>query len=348
MGEDGLDGLLLSVGADLPYFTGYQAMPLERLTMAVIPREGRAVMVVPELEAPRVEPVPDVFDVRPWGETEDPIQIVADMLDDGWTIAIGEQTWAVFLLGLQDRLPGARFVPSSPLTRQLRMRKDEGEIASLRKAGYAADRVAAHLADMRFSGRTEREVSRLVQSMLIDEGHETADFAIVASGPNGASPHHEAGDRVITQGDAVVVDFGGLLEGYSSDTTRNFHVGEPSDDYRAAFAVLHHAQEAAVAAARPGVTAESVDAAARRVIEAAGYGEFFIHRTGHGIGLEVHEHPYIVAGNDLILEQGMAFSIEPGIYLPGRWGMRIEDICVVTADGVERLNLSSRRVAVVE
>jgi len=342
-----LDAMLLSVGADLPYFTGYAAMPLERLTMFVLPVSGPATLLVPELEASRVVQRPDVFETRPWGETEDPVGIVADLVADARRVAIGDQTWSTFLLQLQKHLFQAVFVQASVLTAELRMRKDAAEIDLLRRAGAAADRVAVRLADVRFSGKTERELSRMIADILLQEGHERVDFAIVGSGPNGASPHHDASDRVIGAGDAVVCDFGGVLGGYYSDTTRMFVVVEAPGEFAEPFAVLRRAQAAAADAVRPGVTAESIDAVAREVIADAGYGEFFIHRTGHGIGLDVHEHPYIVEGNDTKLAPGMVFSIEPGIYLPGRFGMRIEDIVAVTDDGVERLNQSSRDVVTV-
>lgn len=339
--------MVLSVGSDLPYFTGYVAMPLERLTMLVLPVAGPVVLVVPELEAPRVVRIPDLFDVRPWGETEQPVSIVAGLLKGARRIAIGDQTWSTFLLQLQEQMDAAVFVQASSLTARLRMRKDPDEVAMLRRAGAAADRVVGRLAGIAFSGRTERELSRLISDMLIEEGHETVEFAIVGSGPNGASPHHNASDRVIQTGDAVVCDFGGSLGGYWSDTTRMFVVDHPPEGFEEPFRVLRLAQAAAVDAVRPGVTAASIDAAARDVIARAGYGEYFIHRTGHGIGTDVHEHPYIVEGNETVLEPGMTFSIEPGIYLPGRFGMRIEDIVAVTPDGVERLNTSPRDLVTV-
>jgi Xaa-Pro aminopeptidase len=341
------DALLASVGADLPYLTGYEAMPLERLTMLVVTMERQPVLLVPELEAPRVVERPDVFAIRAWSETEDPVGIAARLLEGVGSAVIGDQTWATFVLALEDRLPGVRFDVASPLTRELRMRKDAQELDALRRAAQATDRVAVRLREMRFSGRTEAELSRLVAAETVEEGHQAATFSIVASGPNGASPHHEAGPRVVEEGDAVVVDFGGKLDGYCSDTTRMFHVGEPTSEYREVFAVLGDAQAAAVDAVAPGATAQDIDRTARSIITDAGYGEYFIHRTGHGIGLEAHEHPYIVEGNDLGLEPGMAFSIEPGIYLPGRYGMRLEDIVAVTANGVERLNRSDRSLAVV-
>jgi Xaa-Pro aminopeptidase len=229
----------------------------------------------------------------------------------------------------------------------MRMRKDPTEVDALRRAAHATDRVAARLREIRFSGKREADLSRLVADLVIEEGHQAATFSIVASGPNGASPHHEAGTRVIEKGDSVVVDFGGKMDGYCSDTTRTFHVGDPTHEYQKIFAVLEEAQAAAVRAVRPGVAAQDIDRTARRIIERAGYGEYFIHRTGHGIGLEAHEHPYIIEGNDLELEPGMTFSIEPGIYLPDRFGMRIEDIVAVTEDGVERLNRSDRTLVVV-
>ncbi len=342
-----VDALALSVGADLPYFTGYTAMHLERLTMLVLRRDGGATLVVPELEAPRVVPHPDVFTIRPWSETEDPVGIVAGLLAGTRRVAIGDQTWATFLLQLQERLPDTVFTLASEITAGLRMRKDADEVALLRAAGAAADRVAGMLTAERFSGRTERQISRLIADLLVAEGHDTADFAIVAAGPNGASPHHEPSDRVIETGDAVVCDFGGSYQGYHSDTTRMFVAGAPPEGFAEAFEVLRVAQDLAVAAVEPGVTAESVDRVARGVIADAGYGDYFIHRTGHGIGLDVHEHPYIVEGNPTILEPGMTFSIEPGIYLPGRFGMRIEDIVAVTDTGVERLNHSPRDLVVV-
>ena len=348
MDAHSVDALLASVGPDLPYFTGYEAMPLERLTMLVVTKEGPPVLLVPELEAPRVAHLPDGFELRPWGETEDPVGIAARLLDGLGSVVAGDQTWATFVLALQQLLPEARFGIASPLTRQLRMRKDPEEADALQRAAHATDRVAARLREQRFSGRSEAELSRLVADMTVEEGHQVATFSIVASGPNGASPHHEASDRVIEDGDAVVVDFGGKLDGYCSDTTRTFHVGEPAPEYRAIFTVLEEAQAAAVEAVRPGVAAQDIDRTARKVIEGAGYGKYFIHRTGHGIGLEAHEHPYLVEGNDLQLESGMTFSIEPGIYLPGRFGMRVEDIVAVTDTGVERLNLSDRSLLVVD
>ena len=342
-----VDALLASVGADLPYLTGYEAMPLERLTMLVVARDRGPVLLVPELEAPRVVQRPGIFELLPWAETEDPIAIVAGLLGGVESVAIGDQTWATFLLALQEALPNTRFEVASSLTREMRMRKGPAEIDALRRAAHATDRVAARLREIRFSGKREVDLSKLVANLVVEEGHQTATFSIVASGPNGASPHHEAGERVVEQGDAVVVDFGGKLDGYCSDTTRTFHVGEPSRRYREIFAVLEEAQAAAVEAVRPGVAAQDIDRTARAVIEQAGYGDYFIHRTGHGIGLEAHEHPYIVEGNSLQLEPGMTFSIEPGIYLPDRFGMRIEDIVSVTETGVERLNRSDRGLAVV-
>jgi Xaa-Pro aminopeptidase len=346
MREQGVDVLLLSVGADLPYFIGYEAMPLERLTMLVLPAEGGATLVVPRLEAPRVTVPGEAFGMRVWDEAEDPVAIVAGLAGSPGTVAVGDQTWSVFLLALQERL-GVSFMPASRLTRELRMRKDLPEVDRLRRAGAAADRVVGRLGELRFSGRTERDVARTVSEWTVEEGHDAASFAIVASGPNGASPHHESSDRVIVPGDVVVVDFGGRHAGYHSDTTRMFSVGEPAEPAAEAFGLVLRAQKAAVAAIRPGVTAQVVDRAARSIIDDAGYGRFFVHRTGHGIGLDVHEDPYIVEGNETLLEPGMTFSVEPGVYLPGEFGIRIEDIVAVTSDGAERLNTSPRDLHVV-
>ena len=340
MAEQNAEMMLLSIGADLPYFTGYQAMPLERLTMLVVGLDSEPVLVVPQLEAPRVEPGP--FALRPWAETEDPLSIVADMCRDTGAIAIGDQTWSLFVLGLQALLPSVAFRSATPITRILRAKKDSREVEFLRRAGAGADRVSARLAGLKFSGHTEQEISRLVTRMTLEEDHDHALFWIVASGPNSASPHHEPTDRVIEPGDLVVVDFGGTHRGYCSDTTRTFSVGEPDAEQVEVHAAVRAAQEAATAAVAPGVTAEEIDQVARRIITDAGYGEYFIHRTGHGIGLEGHEHPYLVEGNSEKVEPGMCFSIEPGIYLPDRFGVRIEDIVTVTENGVESLNQADR------
>ncbi|MBA3431513.1 MAG: aminopeptidase P family protein [Actinobacteria bacterium] len=344
MAQEGVDTVLLSVGADLPYLTGYEAIPLERLSMLVVDATG-CTLLVPELEAPRVEP--EEFEIVAWQETTNPLDVVAEMCPPNGSIAIGDQTWSVFLIGLVERLANARFRSATPLLRPLRARKDAEEIRLLAAAAETVDRVSARLPSLRFQGRRERVVAREITDMMIEEGHDQGQFWIVASGPNSASPHHEPNDRIIEAGDVVVVDFGGRQAGYCSDTTRTFAVGQPTAEQIRVHATVLEAQQQALAACRPGATAESIDDVARRVIAEAGFGEYFIHRTGHGIGLETHEHPYLVEGNDEILEPGMCFSIEPGIYLPGRFGVRIEDIVVMTESGGRPLNNSDRSLRVV-
>jgi Xaa-Pro aminopeptidase len=335
-----LGAVLLSMGADLPWLTGYTAMPLERLTMLVLPAEGEATLLVPRLEAPRVTPQPELFNVRPWEETEDPVAIVADLLGSRRLLAISDRTWAGPLLALQASLPDAKWQPASIVTGPLRAVKDADEIAALRNAAAAADRVATCLVEgeIELIGRTEAAVSREISDRLLEEGHQRVNFAIVGSGPNAASPHHDAGDRVIGRNESVVCDFGGVLDGYCSDITRTVFTGEPPAEFRDLYAVLERAQAEAVGAACAGIPCEDVDAVARRIITDGGYGPYFVHRTGHGIGLEEHEDPYIVAGNCERLTFGNAFSIEPGIYIEGKWGARIEDIVVVSDYGPDAIN----------
>ncbi|MFZ0665110.1 MAG: Xaa-Pro peptidase family protein [Acidimicrobiales bacterium] len=348
MDEQGFDVLLLSLGADLPWLTGYLAMPLERLTVHVLRRDGESVLIVPELEAPRVAPAPDLFELRPWKEGDDPFEIAARIAGGAAlkTVGISDRAWASSLLTFQTKLPDVNWRPASEVTSALRAVKDDFEVESLRAASAAADRVAIELqgGEIAMVGRTEAEVSDDISARLVAEGHDHVNFAIVGSGPNAASPHHHASERRISRGEAVVCDFGGSLSvggdvGYCSDITRTVCMGEASDpEVAKCYEVLKRAQKAGVDAVRPGVTAESVDAAARKVIDDAGLGDRFIHRTGHGIGIEEHEDPYIISGNRVILEKGHAFSVEPGIYIPGRFGMRLEDIVVVTDDGCESLN----------
>ncbi|MBV9660734.1 MAG: aminopeptidase P family protein [Acidimicrobiales bacterium] len=352
MAELEIDVLLLSLGADLPWLTGYEAMPLERLTMLVVPREDLPTLVVPRLEAPRVDEDPEVFRIRSWGEQDDPVQIVAALSSLAGSVkevAVSDRAWATFVLALQATLPGAYWRPASAVTGPLRAVKDEEEIAALVAASAAADRVAAQLlaGDIALSGRTEREVSQEIGRRLIAEGHQKVNFAIVGSGPNSASPHHDAGSRVIQPGEPVVCDFGGTMDGYCSDITRTVWTGEPTTEQRDLYDVVREAQSAGVAAALVGATCEGVDTAARAVITDAGYGDAFIHRTGHGIGLEEHEDPYIVEGNETPIVEGHAFSVEPGIYLPGRFGTRIEDIVVVGRSGPLALNHVTHDLTVV-
>jgi Xaa-Pro aminopeptidase len=350
MADLGLDALLVSVGADLPWLTGYTAMPLERLTMLVLPADGDAVLVVPELEAPRVQEDPEVFSLRPWRETEDPIAIVAELVGGRRRLAIGDRTWATFLLRLEAARPEASWQAASLVTGPLRAIKDADEIAALAAASAAADRVAEQLVTgaIPLIGRTEAEVSADIGRRLIAEGHRHVNFAIVGSGPNSASPHHEAGARVIGPGEPIVCDFGGTMAGYCSDITRTVWTGEPPSEFRDLYGVLQEAQAAAVAAASVGTPCQDVDGVARRIITDGGFGPQFIHRTGHGIGLEEHEDPYIVDGNAVPLSAGHAFSVEPGIYVAGRYGARIEDIVVADEAGPRALNLVDHRLAVVE
>jgi Xaa-Pro aminopeptidase len=359
-----VDALLLSHGADLPWLTGYRAMPLERLTMLVLPASGEPVLVVPGLEAPRVAAADSLFSLQPWTDTEDPIGLVGSLLRSstgtgdgaGLRLAVSDRAWATTVLALQRILPAARWVEASSITSPIRAVKDASELEALRQAGAAADRVAAVLqaGGIPLVGRMESEVSAHIASLLLEEGHQQVNFAIVGSGPNAASPHHEPGGRTIGRGETVVCDFGGALSldgevGYCSDITRTVVTGEPGEEIDDCYRVLLEAQQRAVASARAGVPAEDVDRVARQIITDAGYGALFVHRTGHGIGIEEHEDPYLVAGNHTALQPGHAFSVEPGIYVPGRFGMRLEDIVVIGDDGgPEPLNAADHRLVVVD
>jgi len=358
---DGFDALLIGVGPDLDYLTGYRAMPLERLTMLVVVAGTDPVLIAPRLEEPAARAgLRAPLAITTWMETDDPHGIVAGLVAGSAggaagtpRIAVSDRLTAYHLLRLQNAMPRAAWSSATAVLRRLRMVKDADEIELLRLAGAAADRVVDQIASGRLVGRTEADVADEVRDRLRAEGHELAEFAIVASGPNSASPHHEASERVIRAGEPIVLDIGGTFGGYNSDTTRTLWVtggdeaNGPTEEFRHLFGVLQAAQEAATRAVRPGIAAEAIDRTARDIIDGEGYGENFFHRTGHGIGLEGHEEPYLVAGNGEAIEAGMAFSIEPGIYLPGRYGARIEDIVVCGPDGPIALNLEPRELRVV-
>jgi Xaa-Pro dipeptidase len=337
-----LDAVLVTPGADLRYLLGAEGASHERLTCLVLIAGGAPRLLVPALERPGYDDLPLAevgVDVDPYTDSEDPHARLARVLGGARRVAVAEDMPAAHLLPLADAVPKAEMRLAGPVLRELRTRKDAAEIDELRTAAAAIDRVHARMADLLRVGRTEAQVAENIAAAIVAEGHTEAAFVIVGSGPNGARPHHERSERVIEPGDVVVVDIGGPLpSGYNSDCTRTYVMGDPAPGVAETYAVLQRAQTAGVQAVRPGVAAETVDAAARAIIADAGFGEFFIHRTGHGIGLQVHEEPYIVAGNATPLEPDMAFSIEPGIYQPGRWGARIEDIVLVTDDGVESLN----------
>ncbi|WP_425549326.1 M24 family metallopeptidase [Allokutzneria multivorans] len=342
-GKAGADALVIAPGSDLRYLLGVGGGSHERLSCLLLPADGVPVLLLPALEAPGYAHLPLAelgVQQRTWVDGEDPFRMAADHLSGAAVFAVSDMMPALHALQLRDALGDARQDLAGPIVRELRMRKDAAEIEALAEAGAAIDRVHARMGEWLRAGRTEAEVRADIAAAIVEEGHLTAEFVIVGSGPNGASPHHEVSDRVIERGDVVVIDIGGPMpSGYNSDCTRTYSIGRPSGAGVAdAYEILRIAQDAAVRAVHPGATAESIDAAARSPIAAAGFGEYFVHRTGHGIGLDVHEEPYVVAGNEIPLEPGMAFSVEPGIYLPGRWGARIEDIVVVTEEGHRSLN----------
>lgn len=347
----GLDALLVTPGPDLRYLTGYDAIPLERLTCLVLPAHGDPVLVAPFLEAPAAaaSPVGALgLDVRTWQETDDPYALVGSLLPGAGRVGLDNHMWAEKVLRLRAAMPGVEQALAGVVLRELRMRKTAEEVDALARAGAAIDRVHAAVPQLLRAGRTEREVGADIADLILAEGHVRVDFVIVGSGPNGASPHHELSDRVIGAEEPVVVDIGGTMpDGYCSDSTRTYSVGAPPAEFVEMYEVLQAAQQAAVDHVRPGATCEGVDAAARTVLAEAGLGELFVHRTGHGIGLETHEDPYIVAGNTEVLEPGFAFSIEPGFYVPGRYGARIEDIVVCGEDGAVSMNHRPRDLVVV-
>jgi Xaa-Pro aminopeptidase len=348
--DAGLTGVLVTPGPDLTYFTGYQPVAItERITLLVLQGSRDPAMIVPVLERPDAEGAPGAAAVSltDWADGSDPYAATAELLDPRGRYAISDSAWAMHLLGLQQALPDSRYASMTGALPMLRAVKDAEELERLAAAGASADATFEQIVGVRFAGRREREIGADLAGFLRDHGHSEVDFTVVGSGPNGANPHHEVSERTIEDGDMVVLDFGGLQDGYGSDTTRTVHVGEPTDEEREVFEVVRRAQQAAFEAVRPGIACQEIDRVARKVIDDAGYGEFFIHRTGHGIGLTTHEPPYMVEGETRALEPGMCFSIEPGIYLPGRFGVRIEDIVTVTEDAGRRLNNTSHDLHIV-
>ncbi|WP_217242934.1 aminopeptidase P family protein [Streptomyces sp. AC555_RSS877] len=348
--DAGLSGLLVTPGPDLVRLCGYRPTALtERLTLLVLVPESEPRLLVPAPQRPDAEAAPGAGALRvsQWRDGQDPYAAAAGLLRPNGHYGVSDATWALHLLGLQEALPLTTYRALSMSLPMLRAVKDDHELARLAAAGAAADAAYEEILAVRFAGRRETDVAGDLARLLLAHGHGQVDFTVVGSGPNGADPHHEAGERIIENGDMVVLDFGGLKDGYGSDTTRTVHVGEPTDEERAVHDIVRRAQQAAFEAVRPGVPCAEIDKAARTVIEDAGYGAYVVQRTGHGIGVTTHEPPYLVAGELRPLVPGMCFSIEPGIYLPGRFGVRIEDIVTCTETGGRRLNSTPHEMAVV-
>ena len=353
----GSDALLVGPSSDLFYLIGLNRPQSERLTLFILPaaEDERPRLLLPSFETALAEPLADFFDLIPWEETESPFERFAESLPPAagsgpLRLGVADQIFSHFLYKLQAAAPGAEFIPGGALLNPIRMVKEERELEYLTLAGAAADRTYYALLELPLVGMSEAEVKQQLMALLPRHGHDSGApaGAIVGVGENGASPHHHVGPRRIAPGDAIVVDFGSSINGYWSDMTRSFHIGPPSDEYRRVYDIVNEANQLAFEAVRPGVTAESIDAVARGHIAAAGYGAAFLHRTGHGLGFDIHEAPYIVQGDTTVLREGMVFSIEPGIYLKGRFGVRIEDIVTVTADGARRFNLSSHELQVIQ
>ena len=349
MARQGVDLLVVGASDDLLYLIGYAGHESERMSVLVLPREGVPHYVVPGLEAPLLQEQRDLLAIVPWEETENPAQTVARVAGAAakGVIAAGDELWSVFTLRLQRAMPEARWAEGGQLLRPLRMIKDEREIALLAEAARRTDETWEEFLTTSITGLTEWQVRERLMGLVAARGLEPT-FCNVGSGPNGASPHQTASDRVIGPGDAVVCDWGGRLQGYHSDVTRTAHVGEPSAEFTRAYEAVLAANQAALEAVRPGVACQEIDRAARRVLTEAGYGEAFIHRTGHGLGLSLHEEPYLVEGNTLPLAAGMVFSDEPGVYFPGKFGIRIEDTVVCTPEGGRRLNEATRELRVMD
>lgn len=345
--DSGIDRLLLGPSADLTYLTGIHAHVSERLNLLVLPAEGEPAMVVPGLEAPLIHDGSGRVSLHTWSDADNPAQLAAGLIGEAATIAVGNKTWAAFLLRLQG-LVKASWQEGDAVLRDLRMCKDAEEIAALDEAGRLTDEAWMLFVNSgAISGMTEIQALKKLLAISEEVGLTTPN-GIIGSGPNSASPHHGGNDRVISVGDAMVFDWGGTIDGYYSDVTRSAHVGMPGEEYRKVYDIVNDANQATFDVVKPGVELQELDRAARGLITEAGYGEYFVHRVGHGLGLEIHEEPYLVEGNAMPMQVGMVFSDEPGIYIPGRFGVRIEDAVVCEETGGRRMNLSTHELFILE
>jgi len=347
MREQSTDYLVLAPSSNLFYLTGLKTTADERLQAFLVPAEGKPVMILPEMYREVAENLgKNSFELLTWADGTDPVDLLLPLVNKHSAIAaIDEKMWAGHFLSVRKAFPGYEFIGASALIRQVRMIKDQNEMSLLEKAGRLTDKVMGEVLMVIQPGISEKELAFFVESKLKEYGADELSFKpIIASGPNTSSPHHNTSERKLMLGDLVVLDFGGLFQGYCSDMTRTFSLGKASEDVKKIYNAVREANEAGFHAVQDGVSCEKVDEAARNVISRAGYAEYFVHRTGHGIGLDIHEDPFIVFGNQETLKTGMTFSIEPGIYLPGQYGVRIEDIVGLTEKGPVRFNNFSREL----
>lgn len=338
----GVDFVVLGPFANLFYLCGSALPDTARFNCVVIPQAAHPTYVVPKIQAALV---PRGFDAILWEEDETPFDAVAGVIANVGRVAVDPRMRSAFLIGLQRVLPGVSFEDAAPITSGLRTVKDHEDLEILAQAGRKFDAIwSEFFADGRLIGRSELDVRRQISQLILAHGFESVAWCDVGSGPNGASPLHHGSERIIQPGDPVVIDFAGVYQGFFMDTCRTPIAGTPAPEFLEIYHLVNQAYEAAEAAARPGLKAHELDAVARNLIEAGGYGKNFLHRLGHGLGLDPHEAPFIVSGNDQILEPGMVFSNEPGIYIPGRWGVRIENILALTESGVRRFGNTTRAV----
>jgi len=352
MRKGGFDLLILSPSFDMYYFSGFRDEAGERMLLLLIPADGSPIFIAPQLYEEHIKRDSFVQNVRIWKDSADPTELLSNTLRQlrlrNLRILVDDDMRAVFLLSLKSILPHCEFTPASTVISCLRIRKSMEEIERLERASSIADKVFDAVSKLDITGMTEVELAaQLEYEMKRWDARKVAFETLVAAGLNGALPHHRAGTRIIEEGDVVVIDYGCRWQGYCSDITRTIVCKAPTNKVREVYDIVKLSQEAAFQSVKPGIAAEEIDRVARAIITEKGYGEYFIHRTGHGIGLAVHEPPYIVEGNNTTLEEGMTFTVEPGIYLPGQFGVRIEDIILVTSEGGRRLNNCSRELQVV-
>jgi Xaa-Pro aminopeptidase len=347
----GVDLTAVAPTSNMRYLLGFSPLADERLCLLLVTQSGTQ-LVVPELNANQVEARAGMDGIR-WTDDEGPKGALRHALeklkvDQPDVLAADAAMRADALLLLLEAAEPEEAIDGTDLMAALRMRKSKSEIEALARAAAQADRAMMAGVEVCQPGVTEREVAQEIARAFREDGADEVHATLVASGPHGAFPHHEAGDRTLTSGDTIVIDIVATLDGYSSDITRMVHLGKPSSDVREVYDTVLKANQAGRGAVRPGARACDVDRATRSVIEEAGYGRYFFHRTGHGLGMDVHEPPWISATNEQVLEPGMVFSVEPGIYLPDRFGIRIEDIVAVTDDGCRCLTGLDRDLIVKE